>query len=81
VESELFGHVKEAFTGTWKDKKGLIEEAHEGTFFLDEIGDMSLRMQSKILRLFQEGEYKPVGSEVTKKAGLSFILQKKCHVC
>ena len=73
MESEFFGHVKGAFTGAWKDKRGLIEEAHEGTLFLDEIGDMSLRMQSKILRLLQEGEYKPVGSEVTKKADLRFI--------
>ena len=73
LESELFGHVRGAFTGAWKDKKGLVEEAHEGTLFLDEIGDMSPRMQTKVLRLLQEGEYKPVGSVVTKKADLRFI--------
>lgn len=73
LESELFGHVKGAFTGAWKDKKGLVEEAHEGTLFLDEIADMSPQMQTKLLRLLQEGEYRPVGSEVTKKGDLRFI--------
>jgi DNA-binding NtrC family response regulator len=73
IESELFGHLKGAFTGAWKDKKGLVEEAHEGTLFLDEIGDLSPNMQTKLLRLLQEGEYKPVGSVVTKKADIRFI--------
>ena len=73
IESELFGHVKGAFTGAWRDKKGLVEEAHEGTLFLDEIGDLSPQMQTKLLRLLQEGEYKPVGGVVTKKADLRFI--------
>jgi DNA-binding NtrC family response regulator len=73
IESELFGHVKGAFTGAWKDKRGLVEEAHEGTLFLDEIGDLSPLMQTKLLRLLQEGEYKPVGSVVTKRADLRFI--------
>ncbi|MBN2124278.1 MAG: sigma-54-dependent Fis family transcriptional regulator [Deltaproteobacteria bacterium] len=73
IESELFGHVKGAFTGAWKDKRGLVEEAHEGTLFLDEIGDLSPRMQTKLLRLLQEGEYKPVGSVITKKADIRFL--------
>jgi DNA-binding NtrC family response regulator len=73
IESELFGHIKGAFTGAWKDKKGLVEEAHEGTLFLDEIGDLSPGLQTKLLRLLQEGEYKPVGSEVTRRADLRFI--------
>jgi DNA-binding NtrC family response regulator len=73
IESELFGHVKGAFTGAWKDKRGLVEEAHEGTLFLDEIGDLSPLLQTKLLRLLQEGEYKPVGSVVTKRADLRFI--------
>ena len=73
LESELFGHVKGAFTGAWKDKKGLVEEAHEGTLFLDEIGDLSPLLQTKLLRLLQEGEYKPVGSVTTRKADLRFI--------
>ena len=73
LESELFGHVKGAFTGAWSDKKGLVEEAHEGTLFLDEIGDLSPTLQTKLLRLLQEGEYKPVGSIQTRKADLRFV--------
>jgi len=73
IESELFGHVKGAFTGAWQDKKGLVEAAHEGTLFLDEIGDLSPALQTKLLRLLQEGEYKPVGSIVTKSADVRFI--------
>lgn len=73
IESELFGHVKGAFTGAWKDKKGLVEEAHGGTLFLDEIGDLSLSMQTKLLRLLQEGEYKPVGSTRTRQADIRFV--------
>jgi len=73
IESELFGHVRGAFTGAWKDKRGLVEEAHEGTLFLDEIGDLSPNMQTKLLRLLQEGEYKSVGSLATKKADIRFV--------
>ncbi|MBW2609753.1 MAG: sigma-54-dependent Fis family transcriptional regulator [Deltaproteobacteria bacterium] len=73
IESELFGHVKGAFTGAWKDKKGLVEEAREGTLFLDEIGDLKPPMQTKLLRLLQEGEYRPLGSVTTKNADLRFI--------
>lgn len=73
MESELFGHVKGAFTGAFKDKKGLVELAHEGTLFLDEIGDLNPHLQTKLLRLLQEGEYKPVGSEITLKADLRII--------
>ena len=73
LESELFGHVKGAFTGAWKDKKGLVEEAGGGTLFLDEIGDLNPLMQTKLLRLLQEGEYKPVGSVTTRRADLRFI--------
>jgi DNA-binding NtrC family response regulator len=73
LESELFGHVKGAFTGAWKDKTGLVETAHEGTLFLDEIGDLSLILQAKLLRLLQEGEYKPVGSVTTRKADLRIL--------
>lgn len=73
IESELFGHVKGAFTGAWRDKKGLVEVANEGTLFLDEIGDLSQGMQTKLLRLLQEGEYKAVGSVVTEHADLRFI--------
>ncbi|MGD9159233.1 MAG: sigma-54 dependent transcriptional regulator [Desulfobacteraceae bacterium] len=73
IESELFGHVKGAFTGAWKDKKGLVAMADGGTLFLDEIGDLNPSMQTKLLRLIQEGEYKPVGSTNTQKADIRFI--------
>ena len=73
MESELFGHVKGAFTGAYKDTKGVVEEAHKGTLFLDEIGELNPRLQTRLLRLLQQGEYKPVGSATTKKADLRFI--------
>ena len=73
IESELFGHVKGAFTGAWKDKKGLVAEANGGTLFLDEIGDLKPVMQTKLLRLLQEGEYKPVGAVADNRADLRFI--------
>ncbi|MBN1349706.1 sigma 54-interacting transcriptional regulator [candidate division KSB1 bacterium] len=65
LESELFGHVKGAFTGAIRDKKGRFELADEGTIFLDEIGDISPTMQVKLLRVLQEGTFEPVGGEKT----------------
>ena len=73
MESELFGHVKGAFTGAWRDKKGLVEKAHNNTLFLDEIADLKPELQTKLLRLLQNGEYKPVGSELTCKADIRFV--------
>lgn len=73
MESELFGHVRGAFTGAIKDKPGLVGEAGGGTLFLDEIGDISLAMQVKLLRLLQEGEYKCVGDTRNRKADVRFI--------
>ncbi|TDI83737.1 MAG: AAA family ATPase [Caldithrix sp.] len=67
LESELFGHVKGSFTGATSNKKGLIEEADQGTIFLDEIGETSQATQVKLLRFLQEGEIKPVGSNETRK--------------
>ncbi len=63
IESELFGHEKGSFTGAGASKKGLFEMADKGTIFLDEIGDMSLAAQSKVLRVLQNGEYMRVGAE------------------
>ena len=63
IESELFGHVKGAFTSAVKDRAGKFEAAHEGTIFLDEIGDMSLPAQAKVLRALQESKISRVGSD------------------
>ncbi len=65
IESELFGHEKGAFTGATTMKKGKFDQAHEGSLFLDEIGDMSLKVQSKILRILQEQKFERVGGSKT----------------
>jgi transcriptional regulator with PAS, ATPase and Fis domain len=63
LESELFGHVRGAFTGAYKDKVGRLQLAHRGTIFLDELGETSARMQALLLRFLESGEICPVGSE------------------
>lgn len=73
LESELFGHVKGAFTGAIKDKVGRFELAHGGTIFLDEIGDISPNMQLKLLRVLQEGEFERVGGNETKKVDVRIL--------
>ncbi len=73
LESELFGHVRGAFTGATNNKKGLFEAANHGTIFLDEIGETSLTMQVKLLRFLQEGEIKPVGSNQILKLDVRLI--------
>lgn len=73
LESELFGHVRGAFTGAIRDKKGLLEEADGGTLFLDEIGDLSLQIQIKLLRVLQDGEFRSIGDLRDKRADLRVI--------
>lgn len=73
LESELFGHVRGAFTGAITSKKGLFEEADNGTCFLDEVGDISLSMQTKLLRVLQEHEIKRVGGRETIKIDVRIV--------
>lgn len=73
LESELFGHVKGAFTGAIADKKGLFEQADGGTIFLDEIGEMTPAMQIKLLRVLQEGLVRPVGGSHTIEVNVRLI--------
>lgn len=73
LESELFGHVKGAFTGAVCDKSGLFAEAHEGTLFLDEIGEVSPAFQVKLLRVLQNGEYKRVGDAKNRYTDVRII--------
>ncbi|PCJ62524.1 MAG: hypothetical protein COA79_03165 [Planctomycetota bacterium] len=73
IESELFGHVKGAFTGAIENKKGLIELAHGGTLFMDELGEMPLDMQVRLLRVLENNEVRPVGSSIVHKVDVRYI--------
>src|SRR3989337_2809851 len=74
LESELFGFEKGAFTGAIRDSKGLFAQAHQGTIFMDEIGDMPLSIQAKLLRVLQEQQFYPVGSEKPIKVDVRIIV-------
>jgi transcriptional regulator with PAS, ATPase and Fis domain len=73
LESELFGHVRGAFTGALRDRRGLFEEAHGGTLFLDEIGEMTPTMQAKVLRVVEDGMVRPVGASHGTKVDVRVI--------
>ena len=77
LESELFGHEKGAFTGAIRSTRGLFTQAHEGTIFLDEIGDIPLSIQVKLLRALEEREFYPIGSEKTVQVDVRVIVATK----
>src|ERR1041385_178230 len=80
MESELFGHVKGSFSGAIDNKKGLVELADGGTAFYDEIGDLPLEMQVKLLRLVQEREFRAVGALDWRKVDLRIIAATHRHL-
>ncbi|MGH7491268.1 MAG: sigma-54-dependent transcriptional regulator [bacterium] len=73
IESELFGHERGAFTGATASREGKFQQAHQGTLFLDEVGDMSLKAQAKVLRVLQEGEFERVGGNQTHRVEVRVI--------
>ncbi|MCG8532080.1 MAG: sigma-54 dependent transcriptional regulator, partial [Desulfovibrionales bacterium] len=80
MESELFGHLKGSFTGATQDKKGIFEEANGGTIFLDEIGELSMSLQVKLLRVIQERRVKPVGGNREVDVNVRIICATNKHL-
>jgi two-component system response regulator HydG len=80
LESELFGHVKGAFTGAQKDRVGRFQAAHQGTIFLDEVGDIPLRLQLKLLRVIQEKTFERVGDSRTYQVDVRVIAATNCNL-
>ena len=81
IESELFGHVRGAFTGAVADRRGKFEVADGGTIFLDEIGDMSLKTQAKVLRVLQEQTMEPVGGTTPDQGGRARRWRRRTRIC
>jgi Nif-specific regulatory protein len=80
LESELFGHRKGSFTGAHEDKKGLFEIADGGTLFLDEVTEMPLSLQSKLLRVLQEGEIRPIGATQERRVNVRIVAATNRHL-
>lgn len=80
IESELFGHIKGAFTGANANRKGLMDEADGGTLFIDEITNLPLDMQAKLLRMLQENEIRPLGSNISHKIDVRIITASSCSL-
>ncbi len=73
MESEVFGHIKGAFTGAFKDRIGAVSNADNGTLFLDEIGDLNLDIQAKLLRFLQTSEFQKLGSNKLEKVDVRIV--------